>query len=429
MTFSGPVPGENCQGDTTPAICPQVSILIVARNTGALIGDAINSARAQTFRDVEVVVVDDASSDDTKAIAEQHAVEDARVRVLDGPRAGLAAIRNVSLSAARGRWAAILDSDDMLHHRHIEQLVDAAIRSGAEIVAANMVAFAQEQGRTRSALFAGQQKWQQERWITLLEFVRANSASGDPVSVGYFKPLFNMDFLRQHELRYDLRLRIAEDYDLVARCMAAGARYLYVPTPTYFYRRHAGSTSHRQSVADLSAMLSASNSAAIGSCDPALLAALAVREAGIRSALRHAKAIDALKARNPFGALAAIGYDGQAWHLMMQSIREGGCRRFLRSPAPGAASRPATLVLGVPAAESAQAQEIARLAAHGVAIEFRAPAANGAAKAKLADGLPPLSHIFVAPPATLDDAAYAMAPGIVPDIATLPAADTAGSRA
>ena len=238
-----------------------------------------------------------------------------------------------------------------------------------------------------------------------------------------------MDFLRQYELRYDLRLRIAEDYDLVARCMAAGARYFYLPVPTYFYRRHAGSTSHRQSVADLAAMLLAADSAAVGSYDPALLAAVAVREAGIRSALRHAKALDSLKARSLFGALIAIGYDSQAWRLMVQTIREGVGRRLHRSPSPGAAYRSAALVLGTPPAGSAQAREIARLAADGVAIEYRDPVADDTARANLADGLPPLSHIFVAPPATLDDAAYAMAPSVVCDIATPTAPNIAGSSA
>lgn len=410
----------------TPEL-PLVSILIVARNTGQFIGDAIISARQQTFSQIEVIVVDDASTDDTRAVAEHHAAQDARVRVIDGPRAGLAAIRNVSLDAARGRWAAILDSDDMLHPRHIEQLVAAAQRTGAEIVAANMVSFAHEHGLTQTALFADRRDWREERWLSLIDYVRANSASGDAVSAGYLKPLFNLDFLRRQTLRYDLRLRIAEDYDLVARTMAAGARYLYLPMPTYFYRKHSASTSHRQSVADLTGMLLAADSAAKGSDDPALLAAVNARELGIRSALRHVQALDALKQRKLFPALAKLGHDLRAWQLMVQTIVEGGGRRLVRRPLVKEPLSPAVLVVGKPPSGSLQSQEIAQLAADGMTIIFRDVVVDNRARAGLANELPPLAHIFVAPPATLDDAAYAMAPALVRNTGCGMASDTGGA--
>lgn len=390
---------------------PAVSILIVARNTGAMIGDAILSARQQTFADIEVVVVDDASTDDTRLVAERHAREDARVRVLDGPRAGLAAIRNASLEAARGRWAAILDSDDMLHPSHVERLVASALATGAEIVSANMVSFSIADGRISSALFADVPGWREERWLSLVDYVRANNASGDAVSAGYLKPLFDLAFMRRHDLRYDLRLRIAEDYDLVAKALAAGARYRFLPRPTYFYRRHDASTSHRQSVRDLSGMLETADAAAAGTNDGALIAAVAERTASIRSALRHTMAIDALKARRPLRALAAMGLDPGAWGLMMRSVIEGVQKRLCPPRAAGIAV-PAVAVLGVPVPGSLLAARIAELAGIGQRIEFRAVPSDDRARALLANDLPLPTDIFVAPDATLDDAGYLLSPAL-----------------
>jgi succinoglycan biosynthesis protein ExoO len=349
-------------------------------------------------------------------VAERHAAEDPRVRVLDGPRAGLAAIRNTSLEAARGRWAAILDSDDMLHPRHVEWLVAAAERTKAEIVAANMVSFRVEAGRTRTELFADAPGWREERWLTLVDYVRANSATGDAVSAGYLKPLFDMEFLRRHRLRYDLRLRIAEDYDLVARALAAGASYRFLPCPTYFYRRHDASTSHRQSVADLSGMLAAADAAAAGSHDPDLLAAVAARTAGIRSALRHAKALDALKARRSLRALLQMGADRGAWRLMLQTFVEGGTWRLRRSGHEPPLAAPVAVVIGTPTAGSDVAVALARLERQGHRVERRAAPADDRARALLADGLPLPTRVLVAPPATADDAAYAMAPAIVREV-------------
>ncbi|MEJ2459623.1 MAG: glycosyltransferase family 2 protein [Novosphingobium sp.] len=366
----------------------------------------------QTWQDLEVVVVDDASTDDTRMIAETHAAQDARVRVLDGPRAGLAAIRNASLEAARGRWAAILDSDDMLHPCHIQNLVAAAQRTGAEIVAANMVSFSAEGGWTRTALFANHPAWQEERWLDQVEYVRANSASGDAVSAGYLKPLFDMEFLRKHSLCYDLRLRIAEDYDLAVRTLGAGARYLYLPHPTYFYRRHAASTSFRQSVPDLMGMLATADSAAAGSADPELLSAVVARTAGIRSALRHAQALDALKGKKPVHALLRMGYDRGAWALMLHSVIEGGRKRLFRRQGAEKEAVPSALLIGVPAPGSQVARAVAELEQGGRPVERRPVPENDRARAQLADGLPPLTEVFAALPATFDDAAYAMAPGI-----------------
>ncbi|MEH3099888.1 glycosyltransferase family 2 protein [Sphingomonas adhaesiva] len=387
-----------------PAMRPAVSILIVARNTGPFIGDAILSARQQTCRDIEIVVVDDASTDDTRAIAERHAAQDARVRVLDGPQTGLAAVRNASLSAARGRWAAILDSDDLLHPAHVARLVAAAERTGATLVSANMVSFNVDEGLTRTALFADAPEWRQERDIDLLAFVRSNGVAAGGVSTGYLKPLFALDFLRAHGLEYDLRLRIGEDYDLVARALAKGARYVFLPRPTYFYRRHAASTSHRTSLRDLDGLMAAADALPRLTGDAAVLSAVAHRTAGIASAQAHVRSLDALKARRPAAAIRALGTDVAAWRLMARSFAEGGAKRVARltrrSVAAGDAT-PAVLVIG---------DEAPGMPGHRVIV--RAAPADDAARAALADGLPPLERIVVVPPATQDDAGYAMAPAL-----------------
>ncbi len=401
---------------------PLVSILIVARNTGALIGDALLSARQQTFTDIEVVVVDDGSTDDTRMVADTHAALDPRVRVLAGPQQGLAAVRNASLLAARGRWVAILDSDDLLHPTHVERLVAAAERTGAELVAANMINFAVDRGITSTSLFADGASWREERDLDLLGYIRANGAVAGGVVTGYLKPLISSAFLRDHGISYDTRLRIAEDYDIVARALAAGARYLFVPRPTYFYRRHANSTSHRLSVADLMGMLAASGSE-MRARDAAVAGAIARRKRAIRSALAHARAIDALKARRGAAAVRALGIDMGAWLALARSAIEGGQRRLRRqgdATPNGSAPEPVVLVIGDAGTGSTLATATAgesRTMAH------RAAPRDDAARAAIADGLPPVARILIAAPATVDDAAYAMAPDIVREVLSDPMVD------
>jgi glycosyltransferase involved in cell wall biosynthesis len=92
---------------------PAVSVIMPAYNVGAYIGDAIRSALAQTFTDLEIIVVDDGSKDHTADVVREFAATDARVRLVQQTNRGLPGARNTAMRAARGEYFALLDSDDV----------------------------------------------------------------------------------------------------------------------------------------------------------------------------------------------------------------------------------------------------------------------------------------------------------------------------
>jgi teichuronic acid biosynthesis glycosyltransferase TuaG len=100
---------------------PTVSIITPAHNAARFLDETLRSVTAQTFRDWEMIVVDDGSTDGTRAVLERWIASDPRIRLLlQNPRQGAAAARNRALEEARGRYVAFIDSDDLWIPRKLE---------------------------------------------------------------------------------------------------------------------------------------------------------------------------------------------------------------------------------------------------------------------------------------------------------------------
>src|SRR5262249_26420702 len=104
--YGPPSSGESAKRNP---MAPLVSVLMPVYNREAYLAGAIESILAQTYRPLEIIVVDDGSTDASAAIAQRYA----EVRYAYQPHAGIAAARNRTLSLARGEYLAFLDSDDL----------------------------------------------------------------------------------------------------------------------------------------------------------------------------------------------------------------------------------------------------------------------------------------------------------------------------
>jgi len=110
-----------------------VSVIIPAYNAAAFIGEALDSALAQTYRTLEVIVIDDGSTDDTATIVQQFAARDSRVRLLQQVNLGVAAARNFGIEQSRGSLLAPLDADDIWHPDKIAKQVMAMHAGGPSV--------------------------------------------------------------------------------------------------------------------------------------------------------------------------------------------------------------------------------------------------------------------------------------------------------
>lgn len=204
-----------------------VSAVIPTYNYGRYVTEAVESALAQTYRAVEIIVVDDGSTDDTR---DQLRPYGDRIRYIYQPNQGLSAARNTGIRAARGRLIALLDSDDLWHPRRLEvQMRYLASNPDLGLVASDHV----------SDLRTG---WRplddpdnpRVRPVTMRELlVRSRFGSCGVLvrrecfdDLGYF----------------DTSLRSAEDRDMWIR-IASRYRVVKLDLPLWYYRPHGGSMS------------------------------------------------------------------------------------------------------------------------------------------------------------------------------------------
>lgn len=116
---------------TGPAVC----VIMPAYNAGRFIEEAIRSVMGQTYRNWELLVIDDGSKDDTVDVVKRLCREDGRITLLQNPQnMGVAHTRNRGLDLCDGRYAALLDSDDVWHPEKLEKQLLLAQDTGADVI-------------------------------------------------------------------------------------------------------------------------------------------------------------------------------------------------------------------------------------------------------------------------------------------------------
>lgn len=213
---------------------PTFSVLVPVFNARATLGEAIESVRAQTFDDWELVVVDDGSTDGSADVVAQHAEEDDRIRLVRRPNGGLSAARNTGIASARGRFCALLDADDVWLPEKLERQLP--LLDDRTVVFSDAYAEDVETGK-------------REPYGARLNRPTSSYPSGDA-----FDELLRQNFvpsltavvslpLLRHARGFDEALSVSPDWDLWLRLALEGVRFEYAAEPLAVYRVHPESLS------------------------------------------------------------------------------------------------------------------------------------------------------------------------------------------
>ncbi len=230
-------------------IGPKVSIIVPAYNAGATLGCCLDSLCAQTLREIEILVVDDGSADDTGAISARYAQSDPRVRLLSlAHNRGVSAARNHALGRALGEYIGFCDADDWVEPGMYGALYQAAASAAAQV--SFCAVYKDFEARSQEVPLPWQEGTVLDRGAIRGDLVpRMISLDFDgedqPLSGYTPRNLFARDVLQGAGFRADIHY--AEDLLFIVAALLRSERAAVVGAPLYHYRFHAGSTTQRYS--------------------------------------------------------------------------------------------------------------------------------------------------------------------------------------
>ena len=112
----------------------EISIIIPVYNSSRYLSECLDSVRAQTLQDIEIICINDGSTDDSLEILLQYQDKDSRIIVINQPNAGVSAARNTGLDITTGRYIGFIDSDDTVEKEFFETLFNSAEAHGTDLV-------------------------------------------------------------------------------------------------------------------------------------------------------------------------------------------------------------------------------------------------------------------------------------------------------
>ena len=209
---------------------PLVTIIVPVYNAAILLARCIDSIRFQSYENLEILLINDGSTDASRTICEMYARVDDRIRFIDRDNSGVSATRNHAISLAHGKYLQFVDSDDWLDEHATRMLVERAESTDADLVIAHycrvdgdekpvVCGFINQRGPISKRLFA-------------------EHLMDEPASFYYgvmWNKLYRRDIVQEHDIQCDEELRWCEDFLFNLEYIRYCETFAAVQTPMYYY--------------------------------------------------------------------------------------------------------------------------------------------------------------------------------------------------
>lgn len=217
-----------------------ISVIIPVYNREEYVEECVRSVLRQSYQNIQLILIDDGSSDRSLEICREMQHCDRRIEVLEGPHGGVSAARNLGLESARGEYVFFLDSDDVIHPQLLETLYNAMKQTGAKLGG------------------SGVQNVRQQNWGSVWDLIARDSGPGrtgyqnhEETVSQFFRWTTPINLIGGVMMRWDLiedtrfrtELHIGEDYQFVYENLIKGADAVFLEQRWYYARIHGSNSS------------------------------------------------------------------------------------------------------------------------------------------------------------------------------------------
>lgn len=215
---------------------PKVSIIVPVYKVEEYLPKCVDSILNQTFKDFELLLIDDGSPDKSGTICEEYAIGDSRIRVFHKKNGGVSSARNYGLDKATGEYVMFVDSDDEIAPVTIQRCYTLASSNGIDLLQYSLTRRSNELGILKGS----------SELMSVLEYINKKF-----LIVGIGGSFIKRSIIEQHSTRFNESLKLAEDLIFIHTILASSDKCLRLFDILYYYRDNTSSSSNNQKTVDM----------------------------------------------------------------------------------------------------------------------------------------------------------------------------------
>ncbi|RKL66427.1 hypothetical protein CR203_16175 [Salipaludibacillus neizhouensis] len=219
----------------------KVSIIVPIYNVEKYLEECIDSILAQSLRDIEVILVDDGSTDRSRDIVDEYALKDKRIKVVHQINSGVSYSRNKGVEMAAGEYIGFVDPDDWISLNCYQIMFTKAVESSADVLICGFTEIYEKTGRRVNILYP----FLKEEYLTkeeVLNIIFMGLIKGQLHAFTWNK-LYKKDLLINNKITSPLDMPLMQDIVYNLKVFSCAQNTFYVNKPLYIYRRHSNSNS------------------------------------------------------------------------------------------------------------------------------------------------------------------------------------------
>lgn len=210
-----------------------VSILVAVYNTEGYLERCISSILQQTYQNIEIILIDDGSTDKSPCICDNYALIDNRIRVIHQDNGGSASARNTGILNATGSYICFIDSDDYIEATYVERMYNVISQHNVDVV---VCSYYKEFSNHTSSIMGFPTTGALDRETALCAIYSYNG-----FGAYIWNKMFKTQIIREYHIMFDVELRMSQDLLWTTQYFLIIDKIIYINDPLYHYMYNDGS--------------------------------------------------------------------------------------------------------------------------------------------------------------------------------------------